>query len=86
MRVASTGLGKTELVAKMFDLKPDGGSIGLHATTELPEGCAGWHLETYLEPQDMAPVLLGFLRPAILWTMIKSFLFPKSNPAEPETL
>ncbi len=81
MRVASTGLGKkTELVAKIFNLKPEGDKLALHATTEGPGGCTGWNLETFLEPQDVVPVLLGFLRPAILWTMIKSYLSPKKNP------
>ncbi len=86
MRVASTGLGKTELIAKVFDMKPNGDSLGLHATTEAPEGCDGWHLETYLDPKDVLPVVIGFLRPSILWTMITSCLFPRKNPAEPEKL
>jgi hypothetical protein len=86
MRIASTGLGKTELRAVIFDLQPKGNCIGLHATTDYPDGCKGWHLETYLEPQDILPVVLGFLRPGILWLIIKSFVFPLKNPKEPEKL
>ena len=86
MRIASTGLGKTELHAAIDRLEPEGDSLGLHATTDGPEGCIGWHLETYLEPQDIVPVVLGFLRPSILWLIILGLIFPKKNPQEPEKL
>lgn len=86
MRVASTGLGKTELRAEVFDMKPKGDCLGLHANTLEPEGCAGWHLETYLEPQDVVPVVMGFLRPSILWAIVMSFLFPIKNPKQPEKI
>ena len=86
MRIASTGLGKTELSSSIFDLKPEDDSLGLHATTDGPEGCGGWHLETYLEPQDIVPVIVGFLRPSVLWLFVTSFLFPKKNPKEPEKI
>ena len=86
MRVASTGLGESELRAVIDRLEPKGDSLGLHATTDGPEGCIGWHLKVYLEPQDIVPVVLGFLRPSVLWLMILSVIFPKKNPKEPEKL
>ncbi len=83
MRVASTGLGETELVAKIFDLRPEGDNLGLHAMASSP---AEWHLETYLEPQDVWPIVSGFLRPSILWAIVLSFLYPSKNRKEPEKL
>ncbi len=83
MRVASTGLGKTELHATVFDLKPEGEVVGLHAMTKEP---AEWHLETYLEPKDLLPVVTGFLRPSILWAIVLSFIFPWRKGKEPENL
>jgi len=83
MRVASTGLGKTELHAVIYDLKPEGKDLGLHAMTKEP---AEWHLETYLEAKDLLPVIKGFLRPSVLWAIIISFIFPSKSPKEPETL
>ncbi|SPD72399.1 hypothetical protein PITCH_A1330012 [uncultured Desulfobacterium sp.] len=83
MRVASTGLGKTELIAGVYDLKPESDFLGLHAMAISP---AEWHLETYLEPKDVWPVVSGFLRPSILWTTVLSFIFFKKKGNEPENL
>jgi len=83
MRVASTGLGETELIADITEMKPEGDLLGLHAMATSP---AEWHLETYLEPQDIWPVVIGFLRPSILWAIILSFLFPWRKGNEPEKL
>jgi hypothetical protein len=83
MRVASTGLGTTELHAVISDLRPEGKDLALHAMTKEP---AEWHLETYLEPKDLLPVIKGFLRPSVLWTIFMSFIFPSKNPKEPEKL
>ena len=83
MRVASTGLGETELVAGVTSMSPEGDLLGLHAMATSP---AEWHLETYLEPKDIWPVVIGFLRPSILWVIVMSFLFPWKKGNEPEKL
>ena len=83
MRVASTGLGKTELIADIFDMKPEGELLGLHAMATSP---AEWHLETYLEPKDIGPIVAGFLRPSILWAIVLSFIFFWRKGKEPEKL
>jgi len=83
MRVASTGLGETELIAEIYDLKPEGDLLGLQAMSTSP---AEWHLETYLEPKDVLPMVTGFLRPSILWTIVLSFIFFFKKAKEPEKL
>ena len=83
MRVASTGLGQTELVAKISDMRPEGDSLGLYAMASSP---AEWHLETYLETKDVWPVVIGFLRPSILWAIVLSFVFFWRKRKEPEKL
>lgn len=83
MRVASTGLGQTELVAGVKSMSPKGDDMGLYALATSP---AEWHLETYLEPQDVWPVVFGFLRPSILWVIVLAFLFPWRKGSEPQKL
>lgn len=83
MRVASTGLGETELIADITSLKPEGDLLGLHAMATSP---SEWHLITYLEPKDIRPVVVGFLRPSILWAILLSFIFPWKKGKEPENI
>ena len=83
MRVASTGLGNDELLADVISMKPEGDLMGFYAMTTSP---AEWNLGTYLEPQDVWPIVLGFFRPAILWTIVLSFIFPWRKGKEPEAL
>ena len=83
MRVASTGLGQTELIADIFKMEPQDGLLGLHAMATSP---AEWHLETYLEPEDIWPVVTGFLRPSIIWAIVSSFIFFWKKGKEPEKL
>ena len=83
MRVASTGLGQTELIADVTSMKPNGNLMGLYCEATSP---AEWHLETYLDPEDVWPVVLGFLKPSVIWVIILSFvLFWRKGP-EPEKL
>ncbi len=83
MRVASTGLGQTELIADITEMKPEGINLGLHAMATSP---SAWHLETYLEPRDIWPVVAGFLRPSILWAIVMSFIFFWRKGKAPEKL
>ena len=83
MRVASTGLGETELIADVTSMAPEGDLLGLYAMATSP---AEWLLETYLEPKDIWPVVVGFLRPSILWAIVLCFLFPWKKGREPEKL
>ena len=83
MRVASTGLGSTELYGEVFDFKRNGDLLILHLNTEEP---AKWHLRAALEQKDVYPLLKGFAKPSALWFLIRSVLFPKKNLKEPETI
>jgi hypothetical protein len=83
MRVASTGLGTSELVADTTGMKPDGNLMALHAMATSP---AAWHLETCLEPKDVWPVVKGFLRPSIVWVIVLSFILFWKQGSEPENL
>ena len=83
MRVASTGLGKDELLADVTSMKPEGDLMGLYAMTTSP---AEWNLGIYLDPKDVWPIVSGFLRPAILWAIVLSFIFPWRKGKEPEAL
>ncbi len=83
MRVASTGLGETELIADVISMNPEGDLLGLQARATSP---SEWNLGTYLEPKDIWPVVVGFLRPSILWVIVLSFLFPWKKGKEPENL
>jgi hypothetical protein len=83
MRVASTGLGQTELIADITTMKPKEELMGLYCEATSP---AEWHLETYLEPQDVWPIVSGFLRPAILWGIALCFIFPWKKGKDPEKI
>ncbi|MCP4682788.1 MAG: hypothetical protein GY864_10685 [Desulfobacterales bacterium] len=83
MRVASTGLGQTELVADVKTMKPEGKLMGLYQEATSP---AEWHLETYLDPEDVWPVVLGFLKPSVIWAIIMSHLFFWKKGKQPEKL
>ena len=83
MRVASTGLGQTALVADVVTMKPEGELMGLFQEATSP---AEWHLETYLDPEDVWPVVIGFLKPSVIWVIITSHLFFWRKGKEPEKL
>jgi hypothetical protein len=83
MRVASTGLGKTEMQCKVSGMNPDAGFLVLKARSFKP---AQWDLKIFLEAKDLPVIVKAFLRPSVIWTIILSFLIPLKNPKEPETL
>ena len=83
MRVASTGLGETELIADIISMNPEGDLLELNAMATSP---AEWNLKTYLEPKDIWPVVIGFLRPSILRVIVLSWLLPWKKGKEPEKL
>jgi hypothetical protein len=37
-----------------------------------------------MQVQDIPVVLKGFLKPNIIWFIIRSLIFPKKNPVEPK--
>ena len=63
MLFRSTGLGKTELVAKVADIKRQGGYLILHVDTIEP---VRWRIRAGLSLRDMGTVLKCLLKFSIL--------------------
>ena len=81
MLARSTGLGKSMLNANLKDLKNEGDLLVMHLDTIEPEG---WHLRAAMQLEDIPVVIKGFLKPGIIWFIIRSLIFPKKNPVEPK--
>jgi hypothetical protein len=81
MIARSTGLGKSKLIANLADLKPDGDLLILYLDTVEPEG---WHLRAAMQLEDIPALLKGFMKPNIIMFLLRSLIFPKKNPKEPE--
>ena len=81
MLARSTGLGKSVLNAHLHDLKVEGDLLVLHLDTIEPQG---WHLRAAMQLEDIPAVIKGFLKPSILLFMLRSLVFPKKNPCEPQ--
>ena len=81
MIARSTGLGKSKLIANLADLRPDGDLLILHLDTVEPEG---WHLRAAMQLEDIPTLIKGFMKPNIIVFLLRSLIFPKKNPKEPE--
>lgn len=80
MLARSTGLGKKMMTANLEDLRPTGDLLIMHLDTIEPEG---WHLRAAMQVEDIPNLIKGFLRPSIIFFMIRSLIMPKRNPKEP---
>ena len=84
MRFRSAGLGQTELKGRISDMSPVGGDLlVLHIQTHDP---VEWHLKAALERKDIPRVLMGMLRPSILFHIIRTFFYIKKDPKELEDI
>lgn len=84
MRFKSTGLGETELKGRMSDLSPNGkGQLVLHIQTYDP---VEWHLWAGMEYKDVPKLLVSFLRPSVFFHVIRTLIWVKKNPKEPENI
>ena len=81
MLARSTGLGKSMLNAHLKDLKSNGDLLVLHLDTIEPQG---WHLRAAMQLEDIPAVIKGFLKPSIIFFLLRSLIFPKKSPKEPE--
>ena len=80
MRFRSTGLGQTELKGRMSDLSPAGEDLLVyHIETYEP---VKWHLKAGMERKDIPRILKGFLKPSILFYVIRTLFYLKKNPKE----
>ena len=84
MRFRSTGLGQTELKGRISDMSPVGEDLlVLHIETHDP---VEWHLRAAIERKDIPKVLIGMLKPSILFHIIRTFFYTKKNPRELEDI
>ena len=80
MRFRSAGLGQTELKGKISDMSPIGEDLLiLHIETYDP---VEWHLRAAIERKDISKILVGILKPTILFHIIRTFFYIKKNPEE----
>ena len=80
MRFRSAGLGQTELKGKISDVSPIGDDLlVLHIKTYDP---VEWHLRAAMERKDIPKILVGILKPSILFHIIRTFFYVKKNPIE----
>ncbi|MBW1720633.1 MAG: hypothetical protein JRJ78_01075 [Deltaproteobacteria bacterium] len=89
MKVQSTGLGKTVMVAdlkELFKTRFDGEQV-LQVTMEATQPLH-WTIKVYMGPKDMRKAILIGLKPSVIWKALMALifgrysLFPKA-PGEP---
>ena len=84
MRFKSTGLGPQELKGTLEDLAPVGKDLlVLHIKTYDP---VKWDLKAALEPKDIPNMVKGLLKPSILIYLIRTLIYLKKDPKEPEDI
>ena len=84
MRFKSTGLGPQELKGTLEDLAPVGKDLlVLHIKTYDP---VKWDLKAALEPKDIPNMVKGMLKPSILIYLIRTLIYLKKDPKEPEDI
>lgn len=82
MRFRSTGFGDREIKGHMEDLSTKGQDLLVMSiqTTDPVK----WHMRAGLQFSDVAVLLKGISRPSVLWLILRSLLFVKKDPKEPE--
>jgi hypothetical protein len=90
MKVQSTGLGKTLMIAHFKDLlKADfQGQLVIQATMEAVEPLH-WTIKVYMEPKDVRKVVfMGLKKPSLAWKVLLAFIlgrfsiFSRAAPGE----
>lgn len=84
MRFRSSGLGEQELKANLADLSPVGKDLlVMYIETYEP---VQWHLRAAMEFTDIPAVVKGLLKPSVLFLLLRTILYVKKNPPEPEKI
>ncbi len=79
MRIHSTGLGNTELVCKVDDLKAKGGYLLLSLRSTEP---VRWRIRIIIERRDVTQLILRMLKgPIFLW-LLSAFRKPGAPPSD----
>ena len=79
MKVNSTGLGKTTMVAHFADLvnAEDGDELAMVLNIEATEP-VHWSIKATVAGEDLRTFVKLLLRPSILWRALRMFVFGKS--------
>jgi len=77
IRLRSTGLGKTELVACVDNLKRQGNHLILYVKTTEP---VRWHVRAAISYSDMLAMIRLRLNPKVLWYIATGFFSSKREP------
>lgn len=70
MRLRSTGLGKTELEAKITDVRRVDDLVIFYMTTTKP---VKWRVRMAFQEQDLRRLIGAILKPKNLWYILRSF-------------
>ena len=76
IRLRSTGLGKTELVARVDGLKRQGNHLVLSVKTTEP---VSWHVRAAISYSDLMTLVRLLLRPKVVWYVITGFFSRKDQ-------
>ena len=79
MRMRSTGLGKTELVARIESLKRNGDYLALDMRVVEP---TNWHVRAGLTVNDVLKIATQIIKPSNLAYLVVN-LFKNRNPQSP---
>ena len=79
MRIHSTGLGSTEMICKVDDLKVKRGYLLLSLRTTEP---VHWRIRIIIERGDVIQLILRLLKgPVFLW-LLSAFRKPEAPPSD----
>ena len=70
MRLRSTGLGKTELEAKIIDVKRIDNVVVFYVSTTKP---VKWRVRMAFQERDLRDLVWAVLKPKNLWYILRSF-------------
>lgn len=70
MRLRSTGLGKTELEAKIVDVKRIDNVVVFYVSTTKP---VKWRVRMAFQERDLRDLVWAVLKPKNLWYILRSF-------------
>lgn len=70
MRLRSTGLGKTELEAKIVDVKRIDNVVVFYVSTTKP---VKWRVRMAFQERDLRDLVWAVLKPKNLWYIVRSF-------------
>ena len=81
MRLRSTGLGKTELEAKIVKVKRVDDIVIFFADVIKP---VKWHTRMAFQERDLRKLVGAILKPKNLWFIIRALLFSKKKVRKTE--